>query len=133
MRTADPKDPLPDHWKFADVTKEAGVADPYYSFATWFFDYDNDGWLISSCLATPSSVETFLTLRWANPRAELPRLYHNNHDGTFTGVSAAMQLDRVIEPMGASFGDSITTAGSISISVPVTLYGSLLAQSHVPQ
>ena len=28
---------------FADRTAEAGVQKPWQSFATWFFDYDNDG------------------------------------------------------------------------------------------
>ncbi len=32
-------------WRFTDVTAEAGVAEPKFSFPTWFFDYDNDGWL----------------------------------------------------------------------------------------
>src|SRR6202035_6061512 len=29
---------------FTEIAKQAGVQTPYYSFATWFFDYDNDGW-----------------------------------------------------------------------------------------
>jgi hypothetical protein len=28
---------------FVDIAKQAGVQAPYSSFATWFFDYDNDG------------------------------------------------------------------------------------------
>ena len=126
---ADPKDPLPDHWKFTDVTKEAGVADPYYSFATWFFDYDNDGWpdLFVSGYAF-RSVDDIPNFEMGKPhRAELPRLYHNNHDGTFTEVSAAMHLDRVIEPMGASFGD-LDNDGWLDIYLGTgnPLYGSLL-------
>ena len=31
--------------RFTDVTAKAGVAEPIHSFATWWFDYDNDGWL----------------------------------------------------------------------------------------
>src|SRR5258705_9940238 len=31
-------------WKFTDVTETAGVGKQSNSFATWFFDYDNDGW-----------------------------------------------------------------------------------------
>ncbi len=31
---------------FTEVARQAGVRDPMgKSFATWFFDYDNDGWL----------------------------------------------------------------------------------------
>ena len=37
--------------------------------------------------------------------AELPKLYRNNHDGTFTDVTAAVHLDRAILTMGANFGD----------------------------
>ena len=29
---------------FSDVASELGVAEPSDSFATWFWDYDNDGW-----------------------------------------------------------------------------------------
>lgn len=35
----------------------------------------------------------------------MPRLYHNNHDGTFTDVTHAMRLDRVVLSMGSNFGD----------------------------
>jgi hypothetical protein len=32
-------------WSFRDAAAEAGVEGPPVSFPTWFFDYDNDGWL----------------------------------------------------------------------------------------
>ena len=41
--TDGPSDPA--SWRFTDVTEAAGVAAPRLSFATWFWDYDNDGWL----------------------------------------------------------------------------------------
>ena len=31
-------------WKFTDVSVHARVTQPNFSFATWFFDFDNDGW-----------------------------------------------------------------------------------------
>jgi len=34
-------------WKFTDVTAQAGVRNPIYSFSCFFFDYDNDGGRIS--------------------------------------------------------------------------------------
>jgi hypothetical protein len=37
--------------------------------------------------------------------ADLPRLYRNNHDGTFSDVTHSVHLDRAILTMGASFGD----------------------------
>ena len=38
-------------------------------------------------------------------KAEVPRLYHNNHHGRFTDVTKQMRLDRAILVMGANFGD----------------------------
>ncbi|HBD98646.1 MAG TPA: hypothetical protein DC060_10645, partial [Gemmatimonadetes bacterium] len=36
---------------------------------------------------------------------EVPRLYHNNRDGTFTDVATAMGLDRIQYVMGSNYGD----------------------------
>ena len=103
----DPDHPRPDRWKFTDVTEEAHVNGPRYSFATWFFDYDNDGWpdlfVAGYSIQSVNDVGSF---ELGHPNhAELPRLYHNNRDGTFTDVTAAMHLDRVILTMGSNFGD----------------------------
>jgi hypothetical protein len=38
-------------------------------------------------------------------QAERPRLYHNNHDGTFSDVTRQMKLDRAMLVMGSNFGD----------------------------
>jgi len=102
--------PGPAGWRFTDVTADAGVAEPRASFPTWFFDYDNDGWLdlfvapftgfVKDSL--PTVVATYLGLPNAAERA---KLYHNNGDGTFTDVARAARLDRVLLVMGANFGD----------------------------
>ena len=94
-------------WKFTDVTEAAGVRDPIHSFATWFFDYDNDGWL--DLLVTGYYTETLddiplFHLGLPN-KAEVPRLYRNNRDGTFRDVTKEVGLDRVILAMGSGFGD----------------------------
>jgi len=94
-------------WKFTDVTKTAGVANPKHSFATWFFDYDNDGWpdifVAGYTIGTAHDIGAF---EMGKPySAEVPRLYHNNHDGTFTDVTKSVHLDRAILTMGANFGD----------------------------
>jgi FG-GAP-like repeat/ASPIC and UnbV len=103
----DSKHPRPDHWKFTDVTAKAGVAEPIHSFATWFFDYDNDGWpdlfVTGYYNDTSNDIGAF---QLGKPyKAETPRLYHNNHDGSFTDVTKQVHLDRAILAMGASFGD----------------------------
>ncbi len=41
----DPKHPDPAEWVWTDVTEQAGLAGKRFTFPTWFFDYDNDGWL----------------------------------------------------------------------------------------
>lgn len=94
-------------WKMTDVTDAAGVAEPLHSFATWFWDYDNDGWqdlfVAGYYTETLHDIGAFLLGR--PNKAELPRLYRNQRDGTFREVSREMKLDRVILPMGANFGD----------------------------
>nr|WP_246408974.1 CRTAC1 family protein [Granulicella aggregans] len=94
-------------WKFTDVPEAAGVSQQSNSFATWFFDYDNDGWpdifVAGYSLQSSSDVGAFeMGLPIAS---EKPKLYRNNHDGTFTDVSAQTHLDRAILTMGANFGD----------------------------
>jgi hypothetical protein len=99
------------HWKFTDATSRAGVSEPLASFPCWFFDYDNDGWLdifVSSCPAEDFShvagqvAADYLGLP---TRAETPRLYRNNHDGTFSNVTREVRLNRPLYTMGANFGD----------------------------
>jgi hypothetical protein len=94
-------------WKFTDVTAAAGVALQTNSFATWFFDYDNDGWpdlfVAGYSLEAAGDVGAF---EMGLPvKAEKPKLYRNQHDGTFRDVTAEVGLDRVILTMGANFGD----------------------------
>ena len=94
--------------QFVDVTQKAGVAEPLMSFTTWFFDYDNDGWLdlfVSGYSATlPNIVREYLGQK-DQAKGERPRLYHNNRDGTFTDVSHEAGVDQLLLTMGANFGD----------------------------
>jgi hypothetical protein len=103
----DPKHPSPDRWKFTDVTAAAGVAEPLESFATWFFDYDNDGWpdIFVAGYGTRSADDVAAFEMGKVHHAETSRLYHNNRDGTFEDVTKRVGLDRAILIMGAGFGD----------------------------
>jgi hypothetical protein len=94
-------------WKFTDVTEAAGVAKQGNTFATWFFDYNNDGWpdLFVAGYSTEASGDVGSFEMGLPVKAEKSKLYRNNHDGTFTDVSAATGMDRAILTMGASFGD----------------------------
>jgi hypothetical protein len=94
-------------WRFTDVTRAAGVAEPIYSFATWFWDYDNDGWLdlFVAPFKVPRPGDIAALYLGLPSEPEYPRLYRNNHDGTFKDVTHEMGLDRAISVMGANFGD----------------------------
>jgi hypothetical protein len=74
--------------KYLPETMGSGVA---------FFDADGDGWpdilLINSKDWTPHG------------RKSLPALYHNNHDGTFTDITAGSGLDVEMYGMGVAIAD----------------------------
>ncbi len=97
---------------FTDVSIQAGLRDNNSpTFSTWFWDYDNDGWLdillcnygFRSSLAAYTAAEV-LDLPGKN-KAGRPLLYRNNHDGTFSNVSEEKGLNKVAFAMGANFGD----------------------------
>jgi hypothetical protein len=93
-------------WKFSDVTQRAGLR-ASETFPTWSFDFDNDGWediFVSGYYV--QNVGDIAADYLGLPNAGvLPSLYHNNHDGTFTDVSAQMHLNHVFLTMGCNFGD----------------------------
>ena len=70
---------------FTEVALKAGVQAPWQSFATWFFDYDNDGWpdlfVTSYYISADESIRTYLGLPH---NAETLKLYRNLGDGTFS-------------------------------------------------
>lgn len=96
---------------FANVTRQAGIANERgRTFPTWFWDYDNDGWLdIFACDYTFSHALSYYTaaeklgISAGNPEKML--LYHNNGDGTFTNVADTLGLNKNVFAMGANFGD----------------------------
>jgi hypothetical protein len=94
-------------WRFSDVTQHAGVSAPLHSFSTWFFDYDNDGWedIFVSGYAVQNVGEVAADYLGLPTQGALARLYHNNHDGTFTDVTTAAHLNHVLLTMGCNFGD----------------------------
>ena len=95
-------------WRFTNVAAQAGVTEPIKSFPCWFFDYDNDGWpdIFVSGYSIRNAGDILADyLGDAPPSAERARLYHNNRDGTFTDVTKQAGLYKVLESMGANFGD----------------------------
>jgi len=91
---------------FIEIGRQAGVQAPYFSFATWFFDYDNDGWpdLFVNCYY--SSMEEVIRSSQGLPfSTETLKLYRNLHNGAFEDVTEKVGLNKVFMPMGANFGD----------------------------
>jgi hypothetical protein len=93
-----------------DVADEVGVAEPVgRSFATWFWDYDNDGWLdlfVASYGGTPEDAMADLAGWPEAPAATVrTRLYRNDGRGGFDDVSEAAGVFHSRLPMGVNFGD----------------------------
>lgn len=96
---------------FKDVTQEAGLSSCVArTFPTWFWDYDNDGWLdIFVC-----SYDFNKSLAWYAAAEALKRpvgnggkqyLFRNKHDGSFEDVTDQVGLNKIAFAMGSNFGD----------------------------
>ena len=93
-------------WQFADVAAEAGVTGPDWSFPTWFWDYDNDGWQDLFVAGYHGDVGDVAAGYLGLPHdAELSRLYRNNGDGTFADVTGDAGLAEPLLAMGCNYGD----------------------------
>jgi tetratricopeptide (TPR) repeat protein len=92
---------------FRDVAPELGVVGPEFSFACWFWDYDNDGrpdLYVNDYRA--DVAEVLAGVLGASPTgARSPRLYRNLGPDGFRDVAAEVGLGRPMAPMGANFGD----------------------------
>ncbi|MBL7699047.1 MAG: CRTAC1 family protein [Chitinophagaceae bacterium] len=97
--------------RFTDVSDQAGLnTNITRVFTSWFWDYDNDGWLdILSC-----GYEFQKSLAWyaAQEALDMPMeksgevfLFRNKHDGTFEDVSDKVGFDKTVFAMGGNFGD----------------------------
>ena len=107
---------------FEDVTSRSGLGavdpknGPMWSVSAGWLDYDNDGYLdlfVSSYVAwTPRADRCWMEgghYFYCHPRVYQPlpnRLFHNNHDGTFTDVPESSGISRSLgKAMGVAFGD----------------------------
>lgn len=107
LRNTGIKDGIP---QFENVTWRAGLTNEFtYTFPTWFWDYNNDGWqdiFVCGYQFGKSIAQTASTEALGIPEKRTAMyLYRNNKDGTFTKVTAAAGLDKAVFAMGANFGD----------------------------
>jgi len=94
-------------WKFNNVAQTAGVTEPVFSFPSWFFDFDNDGWLdIFSCGYGIKDVGTVARDYLGMPNGGVPaRLYRNERNGVFSDKSKSGGVSKVLLGMSGNFGD----------------------------
>ncbi|MEQ9443159.1 MAG: CRTAC1 family protein [Cyclobacteriaceae bacterium] len=101
---------------FQDVTEATGLLEDIKTFPTWFWDYNNDGWLdifVSGYdVSDIGNVAAQVAAEYLNIpyKANMPRLYKNNGPGpsglpSFTDVSQETNLHRITQAMGSNFGD----------------------------
>ncbi len=93
--------------RFTDVAESLGVVEPAgRSFATWFFDYDNDGDLDLFVADYGAGLDD-VTAHYAGAAVEAgrPRLYRNDGTAGFTEIGREAGLTVPVLPMGANFGD----------------------------
>jgi hypothetical protein len=97
---------------FTDVTEKAGVACGQWSVGAIWLDYDKDGYLdlfVGNYLEFDSKYRLFYEADvYPGPLAypgQLSVLYHNNHDGTFTDVSAKAGINKKGRAMGVLSAD----------------------------
>lgn len=92
--------------QFEEATEAFGVALPSKSFPTWFFDYDQDGWLDLFVASYEFSSDVVLANAFeGEPAVPSLRLYRNLRGTGFEDVTKAAGLSRCLPVMGANFGD----------------------------
>jgi hypothetical protein len=100
-----------DKLEFENATEKAGFGTANYrSFPTWFFDYDNDGWLdIFVCdYEFEKALSHYAAKEALHPSSDKEGkafIYHNNQNGTFSDVTQKLGLNQVVFAMGSNFGD----------------------------
>jgi len=102
---------------FSDVSRRSGTDVSGWSVSAVFFDYDRDGWpdlFVATYLHysieqntkcfSPSGAVDYCTPNTYRPQPS--RLFHNNHDGTFTDVTAKSGVGAEYGPaLGVSAAD----------------------------
>ena len=102
------EDDLP---QFEEISGDAGVRYPRFSFPVWFFDFNNNG--LDDILVITYDVRAIdrVADEVARERlglevtSEYSRLYKNLGNETFRDITEEAGLDKVMFGMGSNFGD----------------------------
>ena len=100
-----------DFGKFKNISETAGVQGPDFSFPTWFWDLNNDGFndiFVASydTRNTKNIAGDFAKeLQGKKVLSDKSKLYINNGDETFSEQSNSFNIDKSFYAMGSNFGD----------------------------
>jgi hypothetical protein len=92
---------------FTDVTQQAGVEEPIFSFSVFSTDINNDGWddLFAQGYMQEDIISDVASGYLGKKTASRPYVYINQKNGTYTDQSQQYHLLRSIQGMGLNFGD----------------------------
>jgi len=91
---------------FRDAAPRLGVTRPDSSFATWFWDFDNDGSLDIFAASYFGDITLTTAAALGMTSAFQPMvLYRGDGGGRFDNVASSRRLTSAHLPMGANFGD----------------------------
>lgn len=97
---------------FSEEAKQRGVGDSNHSFATWFWDYDNDGDEDLMSLTYNHGLNLLVADYLSNAgrfgldqRGEADYLFENEGTGEFRDVGPERGFVRTSQTMGCNFGD----------------------------
>jgi len=98
---------------FQDVSESAGLGNPIPSFPTWFWDFDQDGWLDIFVaefvfeLSGNSSLVGEVARGYLSDTLQAGNLhlFRNQGDGTFLEVTDSLGLTTITYAMGCNYGD----------------------------
>ncbi|MAV78836.1 MAG: hypothetical protein CMC22_01155 [Flavobacteriaceae bacterium] len=96
---------------FNDISKNAGIEAPYYSFPCWIWDVNNDGYNDIFVASYDSrnlinlATDFLREIEGKNVDSEKSKLFINNGDETFTESSVDFNIHISMYAMGSNFGD----------------------------
>lgn len=96
---------------FEDRAQQTSTSKPERSFPCWFFDYNNDGYddlyvsAYDDFLGVGQSAAVAKSYLGVPFSSEVPRLYLNNKDKSFSNKTSEANLDLPLHTMGCNYGD----------------------------
>ncbi|BBM88312.1 CRTAC1 family protein [Candidatus Uabimicrobium amorphum] len=103
-------------FSFTNMAQEKNVTKPKSGFATWLWDYNNDGWLdifaasFNGGFLQANTIKPIVHDIAANYLGKEHSLedicvYKNNGNGSFSEVAQKLKINKAFLTMGANFGD----------------------------